>query len=414
MNKLLILADDFTGALDTGVQFAKRGISTVVSFGEDENGTVADGHAEVLVIDLESRHDKPSVAYKKVYNAAVTAYGAEVPFIYKKTDSALRGNIGAELQALLDAAGSQLLEFIPAFPKNRRTTVGGWHYIDGVKVAESVFGSDPFDPVMDSYIPDIIAEESDAYVAVGGAKVLEYPAIRIHDAETDEDLSRIASILAGEKSTRALAGCAGFAEYLPELLGLKKGEEESAHGGKDCSVLVISGSLNDITLRQIEVAKMHDYPVITLDRKQTQSENYWRENDCGNFIRVVDASLRAKGIAIIESVDCLGDCKVSLVDDDSDGREEKRLVTAENIADMTAKILKEISPDVLVVFGGDTLVSIVNRLKCSTITPIGEITSGVVVSKAALPGGEMLLVSKSGGFGGEDTVREIFEYLRKS
>ena len=31
MLKLLVIADDFTGALDTGVQFSKQGIQTLVS-----------------------------------------------------------------------------------------------------------------------------------------------------------------------------------------------------------------------------------------------------------------------------------------------------------------------------------------------------------------------------------------------
>ena len=31
MLKLLVIADDFTGALDTGVQFSRQGIQTLVS-----------------------------------------------------------------------------------------------------------------------------------------------------------------------------------------------------------------------------------------------------------------------------------------------------------------------------------------------------------------------------------------------
>ena len=413
MNKLLIIADDFTGALDTGVQLAKRGISTAVAFGGDDNMPVTDEEAEVFVIDIESRHDKPPTAYRKVYNAAVTAYGAGVPSIYKKTDSALRGNIGAELHALLDAAGTRQLEFIPAFPKNHRITRGGWHYIDGVKVSDSVFGSDPFDPVIDSYIPNIIAEESDVHVTTGGAKAEEYPAVRVHDAETEEDLSKIAGLLSKERSTRAIAGCAGFAEYLPELLKLDKGKEHIVRGGKDRTLLVISGSLNDITLRQIRAARERGYPVISLSDEQTQGENYWREGKHSEFFDLVKESLKSDGIVVIESLGSQGNEKDTLMDFDSGEREEKRQMTMENISDMAAEAMRKVRPDVLAVFGGDTLVSIMTRLKCSTIAPIGEITSGVVISKATLPDGDILLISKSGGFGGEDTVKEIFDYVRR-
>ena len=37
-----------------------------------------------------------------------------------------------------------------------RITRNGIHYIDGVPVHESVFGKDPFEPVADSYIPEIL------------------------------------------------------------------------------------------------------------------------------------------------------------------------------------------------------------------------------------------------------------------
>ena len=53
--RLLMIADDFTGALDAGVQFAKKGFKT--------NVLVADGvcmsqyeDTEILVIDAETRH----------------------------------------------------------------------------------------------------------------------------------------------------------------------------------------------------------------------------------------------------------------------------------------------------------------------------------------------------------------------
>ena len=57
-----------------------------------------------------------------------------IPHIYKKTDSALRGNIGAELEAMMQASGEEQLPFVPAFPQIGRTTVNGTHFIEGVPV----------------------------------------------------------------------------------------------------------------------------------------------------------------------------------------------------------------------------------------------------------------------------------------
>ncbi len=158
---MLIVADDFTGALDTGIKFAGRGVPTRVitdpeaDFGRDW------GDAKVLVLDAETRHLPPLQAYDIVYRAVTRAVACGIPNLYKKTDSALRGNVGAELTAFMRAAGCRALPFLPAFPQIGRVTRGGVHYIDGKPVAESVFGADPFEPVTESDVRRLIALESE-------------------------------------------------------------------------------------------------------------------------------------------------------------------------------------------------------------------------------------------------------------
>ena len=102
MTFLLIIADDFTGALDTGVQFAACGISTKVVV--DPETDLSGDRAQVLVVDTETRHLPAGEARSVVLRLAVRARKTGIPYIYKKTDSALRGNIGAELAAVLEAA----------------------------------------------------------------------------------------------------------------------------------------------------------------------------------------------------------------------------------------------------------------------------------------------------------------------
>ncbi|HRR92238.1 MAG TPA: four-carbon acid sugar kinase family protein, partial [bacterium] len=92
MPKLLIIADDLTGALDTGIQFSKIGVDTVVSINPGE--LVSD--TDVIVADTESRHLLPETAYERVRR--VLSITGEVGYVYKKTDSTLRGNTGAEFK----------------------------------------------------------------------------------------------------------------------------------------------------------------------------------------------------------------------------------------------------------------------------------------------------------------------------
>src|SRR5699024_5192184 len=85
-------------------------------------------HAKVLVVDTETRHLPAGQAYEIVSKLTRRACAAGVSFIYKKTDSALRGNIGAELAAVLKASGRKQLPFLPAFPQMNRLTQNGVHY----------------------------------------------------------------------------------------------------------------------------------------------------------------------------------------------------------------------------------------------------------------------------------------------
>ena len=114
MIQLLIISDDFTGALDTGVQFTAAGVATRVITGQDVSMDELAGSCTVLVVDAETRHLSAAEAYNTVFRIISKAKKLGIAHIYQETDSALRGNIGAELAAALDASGENALPFLPA------------------------------------------------------------------------------------------------------------------------------------------------------------------------------------------------------------------------------------------------------------------------------------------------------------
>ena len=217
MIHLFVIADDFTGALDTGVQFASYGAATKVVVGTGLQALEADAQTQVLVVDAETRHLPAAQAYDTVYRLVRWAKEKKIGCIYKKTDSALRGNIGAELSAALAADGGDRLHFVPAFPNLDRVTRGGVHYIGGVPVAQSVFGKDPFEPVTHSRVEDILHEQTDTLCAYipGGGSAEGKAGVLVYEAQTNRDMAQIADRLAARSETGLLAGCAGFAAVLP-------------------------------------------------------------------------------------------------------------------------------------------------------------------------------------------------------
>ena len=222
MLRLLMIADDFTGALDTGVQLAAHGIPTQVVVGQADLSACK---STVLVVDTETRHLPAAKAAKAVEELTRSAMENGVGCIYKKTDSALRGNIGAELAALLKASGARNLPFLPAFPQIGRTTEKGVHYIKGVPVNESPFGIDPFEPVRCAEVTKLIHLQTEipAQSLRPGEVAADKTGILVYDAATAADLETTGRQLFQNGTPPVLAGCAGFAAFLPELLGLSDG-----------------------------------------------------------------------------------------------------------------------------------------------------------------------------------------------
>ena len=106
VHRVGVIADDLTGANDTGVQFSKYGLSTMVVFDVDHVYELADD-VDIVVIETDGRWCDPKAAYSRVKlqqkPSRKPAYR-----LRKKIDSTLRGNIGAELDAVMDVLEQRL------------------------------------------------------------------------------------------------------------------------------------------------------------------------------------------------------------------------------------------------------------------------------------------------------------------
>ena len=194
--EMLVMADDFTGALDTGIQFAKSGAVTRVV--TDPDCDFAKEQVQVLVIDKETRHRPPQEAARITQGIVERAVESGIRVFYTKTDSALRGNAGAEIEAMLRASGGTCVHFLPALPAMDRVVRGGVLYIGGQPAAESVFGKDPFEPITESAVPAILARQTGAPVCVRDCAQAEDggEGIIVYNAETKEELDDAAAALA--------------------------------------------------------------------------------------------------------------------------------------------------------------------------------------------------------------------------
>lgn len=418
MVELMIIADDFTGALDTGVHFAEKGIPTrvMVSLDDDEKwaDALSPGQAVVLVIDAETRHVSKEQAYEKVYGIVAEGKKAGIPYIYKKTDSALRGNIGSELEAACQASKDKFLSFIPAFPQMGRITKNGKQYIDGVLVSESVFGTDPFEPVTKDSVKDIIGLQSQIPVKETKdpqEESWEGEGIIVFDAETDEDMMRIGKSLAASGNGHLLAGCAGFALVLPELLGLKcQAPKETALEDK---LFVMCGSVNPITRRMLDQGEAAGYPRVNLMPEEKLSPKFWASKEGSRQLKELIKKCRENVCVILDSNDREGmPDTLAYARERGVDTEDVRRGISETFGVILRQMLDERLQAVILVTGGDTLLGFMKEIGQWELHPLREIRPGCVLTSLSYGGREYHIITKSGGFGEENLLLELTEELK--
>lgn len=418
MISLLIIADDLTGALDTGIQFARYHTSTkVYAKNEFSRALFYDTDTEVLVVDTETRHLSPKDAYKIVYDLSKLAVEAGVKYIYKKTDSALRGNIGSELAAVLDASNEKFLAFIPALPSMNRVTIQGIQYIDKIQVHESVFGSDPYAPVKSSFVKDLFREVTHDSVVYSKEATYDTdfvkPTIGIFDAQTNDDLRRIGNSLHQNNQQRLFAGCTGFAAMLPEIIGIKKTDIEILI--LKSPLLVICGSVNPISRLQIEYGEEMGFDRIVLSPEQMLEEDYFSSDVGKRWLNNVNERLDKQQVVMIDS----GISQPNIIEDymskNRIDAEEVRTKITRALGTLMGKFYEMGSgyEATVMIIGGDTLKGFIEEINCEEINLLCEITMGTVLSTIDVFGRRAQIVTKSGGFGRKDLILYIANITNK-
>lgn len=413
MIKLLVIADDFTGAMDTGVQFNTKG--AVIQVGSEnwsDSLRQTDPSLQVLIVDAETRHMKPAQAYQTVYQIVQAAVKAGVPCIYKKTDSGLRGNIGCELTAMLDAGGGPRVHFAPAFPLLGRVTRQGIHYINDCPVADSVFGKDPFEPVRYSSVVDIIASQSEVPTWAVGDRVPQelFDGVLIYDADSDEQLAQIAGELNRRGETKLLAGCAGFASALTDFLGLDGTRRRLPPIPQ--KLTVICGSINPITLRQLDEVQRAGAPRIQLTPEQKLDDGWLTSPDGLRATAEWMAQLKDAPLAVVEGNQTReGDATRLCAQRMGMDLEQVRSQISRTMGGVLERLLSLGLDATVLVTGGDTLLAFLERIGQDTLIPLGELAPGVVLSQIEYRRKKYAILSKSGGFGTDRLLLDLKEKL---
>lgn len=358
---LAIVADDLTGACDTGAVFAGAGPVPVTVWPRRSP------EAMVRVLDTETRALPAEEAARRVAAAATLSPAARY---FKKIDSTLRGHVGPEVDALMRAIGAPSALLTPAFPAQGRTVVDRILMIEGTPLTETPLGRDPefpradtanvvelLRPVLDRPLAWIPLDQVRAGFPALVARLTRLAGtVAVADAETDDDLTALVEAALALDRAPVLAGAAALGRALAARLGVLAGPVALPAGRR---WLLVAGSRHPATLRQIAAAR--------------------------------EAGIRVLAGAEAEAPD--------------------RTHVAAQLALEARRLIESETFDVVAVTGGQTALALYQALDADRIDLIGAPEPGLALGYLRAPRHPALpLLTKAGGFG----APELFVSLVKA
>jgi uncharacterized protein YgbK (DUF1537 family) len=152
---MIVIADDITGAAEiAGIAFSKGQEVRLVCGGEESSCGTAINGTTVIATDTRSMSEAEAVAETRHIIRPLSLEGDGGRLLFKKTDSALRGHVVAELTALMESTSYQRAIYLPANPTKGRVIKNGVYYIDNVPIHETAFSYDPEFPAKTSVLKE--------------------------------------------------------------------------------------------------------------------------------------------------------------------------------------------------------------------------------------------------------------------
>ncbi len=404
---MLIIADDLSGAADCGIACTKAGLDTIVLLDEAAGA----GNAHAVSIDADTR-GKPAAAAAAETARIVRAHAAPGQILFKKLDSTLRGNVGAELAAVLLTRramhGNLIAIMAPAFPATGRTTARGHQLLHGVPLEHTdIWRREAIEGI--AYIPamlnawglhtavihlEVVRDEVQLRAALAEAAA-HYDVI-VCDASLDADLRAIAmaSMLLGRNTI--WIGSAGLAHHLPQAAGLQRQHRALPLPPVKGSILFTVGSVSAISREQVRrLAAAPGIEVVTV------------------LPALLHAGARnagwARSQAALEVALATGHDTVLLLGTAADVDLSEGLQLCHALGQLVAPFVRNVSA--LIATGGETARAVLQASSVTGLRLIGELEAGVPVS-ITTDGHGLPVITKAGAFGQPDTLLRCRAALR--
>lgn len=384
--RVLIVADDLTGAMDSAGPFAARGAETWVVAMPMRCDPALLESARVVSVNTETRHLPATEAAARV-REIVRHLGCErFNVVVKKIDSTLRGNVAAETLALMDASGRREAVVAAAFPAQGRTVRDGRVLVDGKPLAETAFARDALSPPPLMPLQQVFADAAAGLrvrvVALADA-FTGATDIWIADSASDADLSAIVKTFVSRTGRVLMVGSAGLTQALA-LACFDAGSQPDRPRNIDGTIVFAVGSRAARSAEQVEalVAEGHT-----------------------EILRAPNGRLLANNIPLAKNI------VLKTAPGDIGNERDAESVAAE-LARHAIEIANRTQAQALVATGGDTAIAILAASDNPALQVLGDLMAGIPYARITVSGKPLWLVTKAGGFGAPDTFRDVARGLR--
>jgi uncharacterized protein YgbK (DUF1537 family) len=385
--RVLIVADDLTGAMDSAGPFATLGIETWVVAVPMRCDPASLKLARVVSVNTDTRHLPEPQAAVRVREIArhLDANGFDI--VVKKIDSTLRGNVVAETLALLDVSGRRDAVVAAAFPAQGRTVRGGIVHVDGKPLAQTAFAKDALSPPPLAPLQQVFAAAKPGLRVRAAAPSDAFGDgidIWIADSEVDADLARIVETLESRMNSVLMVGSAGLTHALAQVCF----EGHPASSGRQHvtgTIVFAVGSRAQRSAEQVEALAV-----------EPGTKVLYAPNG---------------RLQCTETPDARNLVLKATVGDAGRGRDAEHV--AADMARHAIDIAHRVRAQAMVATGGDTAIAILTASDNPALQVLGDLMPGIPYARIRLQGSPIWLVTKAGGFGGRDTFREIARKLRE-
>jgi uncharacterized protein YgbK (DUF1537 family) len=329
-------------------------------------------------VDTDSRSCEPAVAAKRAAVAAKMLRGAGAAWIYKKVDSVLRGQVTAEMEAVMKQLQMTRAWLLPANPSLGRTIHDGQYFVQGKPIHKTEFARDPEYPRRSSQVVRLLAApESFLLRVVNGDRSLANGTIVIGEASTPADVQS----WAGHHDVTVLP--AGGSEFFNALLanevshppGVEPFSAPETATGRE---LFISGTSTQNARQFVQAEKRRKTPVFSLPQELAWGAEFTPAAIMAVTQRVVDSFQNNPRVILAVGLPAVRDVEVA-----------RKL--SKSVVRVAEQVMRQVAVARVFAEGGATAAELVRRMGWSRLTVLRELAPGVAT--LAVDGGESILLT---------------------